>query len=140
MGAQKGSDVALRIEDTASGSPTAFVAVGGLRSYQLQINSELVDISNADSVNKWREGLAGAGIKNVSISGNGVFKDDATDALVKASVMNNTHLTWQFDVPDFARMEGRFHIGQFEVSADHNGEVTYSISLESVSEVFARDL
>lgn len=137
MVAQKGSDIKMRVEDSGAGSPTSFIVVGGLRNAQVQLNGETVDVTNADSANKWRELLAGAGIKSASLNGSGVFKDDATDLAIRTSFMDGTHLRWQFDVPSFARFEGLFQITQLEFAGDHNGEVNYTLTVESAGEINA---
>lgn len=137
MAAQKGSDIILRISDPNGGSPTVFTAIGGLRTKTITLNAETVDITSADSTNKWRELLAGAGIKSASVSGAGVFKDDAADLLIRNSFFSQTHLTWQLEIPSFAILEGTFQISQLQFAGEHNGETTYDLSLESASEVFA---
>jgi TP901-1 family phage major tail protein len=78
MGAQKGKDLLLKMSDG-----TSFVTVAGLRSRRIAFNAEIVDITNAESTDRWRELLAGAGVKRASLSGRGLFKDAASDALVR---------------------------------------------------------
>lgn len=57
MGAQKGKDLLIRAGDGAGG----FVAVAGLRTRQITLNAETVDVTNAASAGRWRELLAGRG-------------------------------------------------------------------------------
>jgi TP901-1 family phage major tail protein len=75
MGAQKGKDLLLRAGDGAGG----FLAVAGLRTRQITLNAETVDVTNADSTGRWRELLAGAGVRRAAIAGSGVFRDQASD-------------------------------------------------------------
>src|SRR3954452_6902550 len=77
MGAQKGKDLLLKIDGGAG-----FVTVAGLRSRRIAFNAERVDITHAGSVDRWRDVLAGAGVRRASISGPGLFKDADSDALV----------------------------------------------------------
>ena len=79
MAAQKGRDLLVKV-DAGTGS---FVTVAGLRTRQLALNAETIDVTSADSAGQWRELLAGAGIRRASIAGAGVFKDEASDALVR---------------------------------------------------------
>jgi TP901-1 family phage major tail protein len=126
MGAQKGKDLLLKMSDGAS-----FVTVAGLRSRRIAFNAEIVDITNAESTDRWRELLAGAGVKRASLSGRGLFKDAASDALVRQAFFNGTINDCQVVVPDFGTIEGPFQIASLEFAGEHNGEVTFDLALES---------
>lgn len=126
MGAQKGKDLLLKMNDGAS-----FVTVAGLRSRRIAFNAEIVDITNAESTDRWRELLAGAGVKRASLSGRGLFKDAASDALVRQAFFDGAISDCQVVVPDFGTIEGLFQISSLEFSGEHNGEVTFDLALES---------
>jgi TP901-1 family phage major tail protein len=126
MGAQKGKDLLLKMSDGSS-----FVTVAGLRSRRIAFNAEIVDITNAESTDRWRELLAGAGVKRASLSGRGLFKDAASDALVRQAFFDGTINDCQVVVPDFGTIEGMFQISSLEFSGEHNGEVTFDLALES---------
>jgi TP901-1 family phage major tail protein len=126
MGAQKGKDLLVKINDG-----TSFVTVAGLRSRKIAFNAELVDITHAESADRWRELLAGAGVRRASISGRGLFKDGASDALVRQAFFDGAVNDTQVIVPAFGTIEGLFQISSLEFSGEHNGEVTFDLSLES---------
>jgi TP901-1 family phage major tail protein len=126
MGAQKGKDLLVKMFDGSS-----YVTVAGLRSRKIAFNAELVDVTHAESVDRWRELLAGAGVKRASISGRGLFKDAVSDALVRQAFFDGTINNCQVIVPDFGTIQGAFQISGLEFSGEHNGEVTFDISLES---------
>ena len=126
MGAQKGKDLLLKMSDGAS-----FVTVAGLRSRRIAFNAEIVDITSAESTDRWRVLLAGAGVKRASLSGRGLFKDAASDALVQQAFFNGTINDCQVVVPDFGTIEGPFQIASLEFAGEHNGEVTFDLALES---------
>jgi TP901-1 family phage major tail protein len=126
MGAQKGKDLLLKMNDG-----TDYVTVAGLRSRKIAFNAETVDVTHAESVDRWRELLAGAGVKRASISGRGLFKDAASDALVRQAFFDGTINACQVVVPDFGTIEGLFQISSLEFSGEHNGEVTFDLGLES---------
>jgi TP901-1 family phage major tail protein len=132
MTAQKGKDLLLKIDSDGAGT---FVTVAGLRSRRIAFNAESVDISNADSAGRWRELLAGAGVKRASISGSGIFKDAATDATVRQVFFDGTIRNWQVIVPDFGTLAGTFQVTSLEYSGEHNGEVAYELALESAGEI-----
>jgi TP901-1 family phage major tail protein len=132
MTAQKGKDLLLKIDSDGAGT---FVTVAGLRSRRIAFNAESVDISNADSAGRWRELLAGAGVKRASNSGAGIFKDAATDATVRQVFFDGTIRNWQVIVPDFGTLAGAFQVTSLEYSGEHNGEVAYELALESAGEI-----
>jgi TP901-1 family phage major tail protein len=131
MPAQKGKDLLIKIDDGAGG----FVTVAGLRTRQLAFNAETVDVTNAESSGQWRELLAGAGIKRASIAGRGLFKDAASDALVRQTFFDGTVKSYQIVIPDFGTVAGAFQITSLDFAGEHNGEVTFDVSLESAGEL-----
>ncbi len=128
MSAQKGKDLLLKI-DTIGNS--TFQTVGGLRSRQIAFNAETVDSTDSESVGRWRELLAGAGLRRASINGSGIFKDNASDELVRTTFFDGNIHNWQIILPEFGTIEGLFQITALEYSGQHNGEVTFELVLES---------
>lgn len=133
MAAQKGSDLLIKVGN--AGSPETFTALAGLRTKSLAFNAEQVDITNSDSANKWRELLAGAGIKSASVSGSGVFVDNATDATVRTEMFAQAIKNYQIVIPSFGTIEGAFQMATLNYAGEHNGEVTWEITLESAGEL-----
>ncbi len=140
MAAQKGSALLLKIGDGAS--PEAFTTVGGLRSTSITMNDEPVDVTNKDSLGH-RTLLAGGGVNSVSVSGSGVFTDAASETSLKTAYFAQQNSTdgssaqtaafnnYQVIIPDFGTLTGTFMIGSMEYAGEYNGEVTYSVTLES---------
>jgi len=132
MVAQKGKDLLLKIDTTGSGS---FTTVAGLRARQIAFNTETVDVTDSESAGRWRELLSGAGLRRASLSGSGLFKDAASDELVRDSFFSDAIADWQVVLPDFGTIAGLFQIVSLEYSGQHNGEVTFEIALESAGEI-----
>ena len=126
MSAQKGKDLLIKIADGPG-----FTTVAGLRTRRLAFNAESVDITHSESVGRWRELLEGAGVKRAGVSGRGLFKDAASDALVRQTFFDGAVKNYQIVIPDFGTVEGAFQITSLEFAGEHNGEVTYELSLES---------
>jgi len=128
MAAQKGRDLLLKVDQTGAG---AFITVAGLRTRTLAFNTATVDTTSADSVGPWRELLAGAGVKNARITGNGIFTSNVSDQLVRDAFLNGTIRTWQVIIPAFGTVQGPFQIGALDYAGQYNAEVTFDITLES---------
>ena len=67
--------------------------------------------------------------------GAGIFKDAASDALVRTYVFNGTIRDWQVVIPDFGTVEGPFQITSFELSGRHDAEVAFELALDSAGEL-----
>ena len=132
MAAQKGKDLLLKLDSDGTGT---FVTVAGLRSRTFAVNADTVDITHTESAGRWRELLDGAGVKNARLSGTGVFKDAASDALIRTYAFNGTIRAWQLVIPDFGIVQGLFQITSLEFNARHDGEVAFEIVLESAADL-----
>lgn len=126
MAAQKGRELLIKIDNGAG-----FVTVAGLRSKRLSFNAQLVDVTDAESAGRWRELLGGAGVQRAALSGAGIFKDQASDTLVRALFFAGTIVAWQIVIPDFGTVAGPFQIAALDYSGAHDGEVVFEIALES---------
>lgn len=128
MAAQKGKDLLLKVDSTGM---STFITVAGLRSRTLAFNAQTVDITHTESSGRWRELLAGAGVRSARLSGAGLFKDEASDEAVRSLFFNGTIRAWQLVIPDFGTVEGPFQITALELAGNHDGELTFDLALES---------
>jgi TP901-1 family phage major tail protein len=128
MTAQKGKDLLLKVDSDGAGS---FTTVAGLRARTLAFNAATVDVTDQESTGRWRELLEGAGIKTARVSGSGIFKDAASDETIRSYFFNGTVRDFQVIVPDLGTVEGTFQIASLEYGGQHDGEVTFDLSLES---------
>lgn len=128
MAAQKGAELLIKVGD--GGSPESFTTIGGLRSNEIQLNDEAVDTTNKDSSGN-RELLANGGIHSMTISGSGVFTDAASEETLRTKMNATTFANYQFVIPDFGTYEGAFMVESLSYAGEYNGEVTYSVTLQS---------
>ncbi len=130
MGAQRGSDLLLKLFDG-----TAFITVAGLRAKRVSFNAVAVDATDSQSAGRWRELLAGAGLKRASVTGSGIFKDAQSDMMVRQAFFEGQTPQWQIVVPDFGTLEGPFLISQLDYSGEHEREVLFQMTLESAGQI-----
>ncbi len=129
MSAQKGKDLLVRIGNGAV--PEVFTTVAGLRATQLAFNAQSVDVTNADSTDQWRELLAGGGVKTASVTGSGVFKDAASDAVLRAAFFDQATPDFQLVIPSFGTITGPFKISTLQYDGPYDGELKLSLTLAS---------
>ena len=129
MAAGKGRLMVLQV-NTGGGSPASYVTVGGVRTKTLTVGNEQVDITSDDTA-PWRGLLADAGLRTVTIAGDGVNKDDAQLNAVRALALNGNLEDFRMQFPSGDTIEGQFQVASYEESGEYNGANLFSISLES---------
>jgi TP901-1 family phage major tail protein len=127
MAAQKGKDLLLKIGDGVGG----FVTIAGLRTRRIALNADTIDITDSESAGRWRELLAGAGLRRASVSGTGIFKDQASDALLRQVFFDGVNRDWQIVIPAFGVLAGPFQISNLDYRGEHAAELTFDIALDS---------
>ena len=133
MAAQRGKDILLKIGDGEEAE--SFTTVAGLRARTISLNAKSVDATDSDSVGRWRELLAGAGVKSASVSGSGIFRDAASDAAVREAFFDQDARNWRLIIPAFGTLQGPFLVAALEYAGEHEGEATYAITLASAGQI-----
>ncbi|MEQ8177930.1 MAG: phage major tail protein, TP901-1 family [Amphiplicatus sp.] len=129
MTAQRGKDLLLKLGD--SGDPETFASVAGLRTRTFSLNAGSVDITHAQSEGGWRELLAGAGLKQASVSGAGVFLSGAGAEAIRAAFFAGEVRNWRLVMPGLGEIEGPFQIANLDYAGAHDGEATFALALDS---------
>ena len=129
MPAQKGKLVLLKA-DLAGGSPQAYTTVAGLRTTTWTVNGEDVDVTTKDD-NGWQQRLAGAGVRSIAVSANGIFQDSAAEEVVRGWAFDQSINWFQLTFENGDRLESQFQISNYERTGDHDGAETYSLTLAS---------
>lgn len=128
MAAQNGRDLLIKMDMTGN---SAFETIAGLRASRLSFNAETIDVTSLESQGGWRELLGGAGVRNASISGSGVFRDANTDGRARQIFFDGEVPRFQVIIPDFGTVEGPFQITALEYAGSYNGEATYELTMAS---------
>lgn len=128
MSIEKGSAFLLKIGN--GDQPLTYGTIAGLRTTQLQLSGEAVNVTNKDS-GGWRELLSGAGIRAVSVSAAGIFTGSAGEVRIRTNALTGVIDDYELSFESGERMRGRFLVTRLEYAGDYNGERNYTISLES---------
>ena len=134
MAAEKGSAFLLKVGNGAA--PPAYATIAGMRTTQMSVNGEAVNVTSKDS-GGWRELLSGAGVRSVSVAAAGIFTGSVAEGRIKANALGGAIDDYELSFESGERMPGRFLVTRLDYSGDHNGERTYSLSLESSGAVAA---
>lgn len=134
MAIEKGSAFLLKISD--GGSPANYATVAGLRTTQVAIASEPVNVTNKGS-NGWRELLSGGGVRSVSIAGSGVFTGSTAETRLKEKALAGEVDDFEVVFESGERLRGKFLVTRLDYGGDFNGERTYTLALESAGAVTA---
>ena len=134
MSAEKGSAFLLKVGNGAE--PPVFATVAGMRTTQMSVNGEAVNVTSKDS-GGWRELLSGAGVRFVSVAGSGIFTGSDAELRVKANALGGALDDYELSFESGERMRGRFLVTRLDYAGDYNGERNYALSLESSGPVTA---
>lgn len=118
MAATAGRNVLLAI----GGSPVA-----GLRTKNLTVNKENIDISDDNSLG-WRELLAEDGERSIDIACDGIRKDDD---LLAISMTDNNIVAATLTYPDGGVLSGDFKLSAYSEGAGYKEGATFSCTLSS---------
>jgi len=128
MAAEKGSAFLLKVGD--GGSPPVYATVAGMRTTQMSVNGEPVNITSKESAG-WRELLSGAGVRSVSVAASGIFTGSAAETRIKANALAGLLDDYELSFESGERLRGRFLLTRLDYAGDHGGERTYGLALES---------
>jgi TP901-1 family phage major tail protein len=134
MAIEKGSAFLLKVGNGAA--PPVYATVAGLRTTQASINGEIVNVTTKDS-GGWRELLAGAGVRSVSVSAAGIFTGSAAETRIRAQALNGGIDDFELCFESGERMRGRFLVTRLDYAGDYNGERNYTLNLESSGPVIS---
>ncbi len=126
MALYRGNDMLLSVSDGGS----EFSIVGGLRVRRAVFNSAAVDVTSADSEG-WRELLSCGGLRQTTVSGQGLFVGDAAANRVRTLFFEARQTSWRLTMPTIGELSGPFQVSGFEYSGDTRGEIAFSLTLQS---------
>lgn len=131
MAAQSGTTWALSVRTAAT--PT-YTALAGLRTRSFKINNNPVDVTTADSTNRWRELLGDTGTVELEIDASGLYQKDAPNHVLPTLVASGAATVFQLvsasSTPGIT-IVGSFVVSEYQASAAYNEAVTFTVKLMS---------
>jgi TP901-1 family phage major tail protein len=124
----KGPAFLLKISNAAE--PEVFSTVAGLRATAVCINGDVVAVSAKDA-GAWRELLAGAGTRMVSVAATGIFLGGEAEATVRSRALAGSVDDCQLVFETGEKLHGKFLVARLDYAGDFNGERNYTLRLES---------
>ena len=128
MAVENGSAFLLKIGNGAV--PPVYTTVAGLRTTQLSVNGEAVNVTTKDS-GGWRELLSGAGVRSVSVSAAGIFTGSGAEGAVRGAALTGVLADYELSFESGERLRARLLVTRLDYAGDYNGERSYAINLES---------
>lgn len=127
MAKGKGQLFLLQVESATAGT---YLTVAGLRGTTLSGKQQAVDVTSKDSPG-FRELLEGAGFMQFTASGSGVFDSGTAHERVLTVFMGKQIKNWQVIRASGDKFTGPMLVTELEYAGNHDGEETYSLTLES---------
>ncbi len=128
MAIENGSAFLLKVAD--DGTPANMLTVAGMRTTQLTINGEAVNVTSKDS-GGWRELLSGAGVRSLAVAAAGIFTGSAAEALLRSRALAGIVAPCQLQFASGETLTGQFLVARLDYAGDYNGERNYTLALES---------
>jgi TP901-1 family phage major tail protein len=112
------------------GGSETFATIAECRATSLSLNQAAIDITTkADSFA--RTLLDAAGVKSASISADGVFDDSASYETMRGLAVAQTLRNYRITMPNNDTYTMKCKVTSLQLTGSHDGELTFSITLES---------
>ena len=129
MPASAGKDLVILVNTTG----TTFAPIMGLRTKSVDFGTQQVDVTNSDSIGRWRELLGGAGVNSMNFKGQGVFQDDPAFNSTFDAYIGGIIKTYQVIIPNLAQITGQFLVSDMNFAGQYNQELTADITFASAA-------
>lgn len=106
-----------------------FTTVGGVRTTNMTINNNPVDVS--DNASGWQKMLSDGGIQSIEVSLDGIVKNNATFGEILQDAFDRVPVNVQLESGNGDVYEGAVVIASLQRSGAHDGAETFSATLQS---------
>ena len=126
MTSQKGRDLLLKIGDGAE--PENFITLGAARNTAMTINNQPVDATTLadDGMQAF---IADAGVQSFQVKLDGLFKDSAAEALLRAAAFDRLAKNYTLQFPNGDKYAASFVVQDYARSGAYDGLEAFSVTL-----------
>ena len=129
MGLQTGRDLALHIRN--GHGPPALVPLLGILTRRFHFEARATEVTQPDSAGGWRELVAGAGVRGLTVTAAGVLRNGEADRLIRDAFADQRLCPWQVTAPGLGDFAGDFLISQMIYLGTQDGEAQWEMTLLS---------
>lgn len=108
-----------------------YTTIGGTREKSLKLTTQEVDVTNSDSVGRWRELIGNVGVKTLDADISGVSLGTAEQKFLTNAALNGMTVTMQIIVPGVGTFQGPFLLSAADWASKHDDAVPYSFTIKS---------
>lgn len=126
MSIQLGKSLLLKVENAGR-----YHTVAGLRAREIIFNTTPIDATTADSSQRWRELIPDSGINTLRISGQGVFKNETSDRLIRQYFFSGDMNDWQVIIPSSGVIRAKFIITTLRYAGNFDSELQWDLEIQS---------
>ena len=105
--------------------------IAAMRETSFTINGASVDVTDKDSVNQYRELLAGAGTVSVRLTARGLLHGNAQAQTLVSRAIARSLDDYRLEFDNGDNITGKFQLTSFDASGAFDGEQVYSLTFES---------
>jgi len=106
-----------------------FTTVGGVRTTNMTINNNPVDVS--DNASGWQKMLADGGIQSIEVSLDGIVKNNAVFEALLQDAFDRVPVSVQLESGNADVYQGVVVVASLQRSGAHDGAETFSATLQS---------
>jgi predicted secreted protein len=106
-----------------------FTTVGGVRTTNMTINNNPVDVS--DNASGWQKMLADGGIQSIEVSLDGIVKNNAVFEDLLQDAFDRVPVSVQLESGNADVYQGAVVVASLQRSGAHDGAETFSATLQS---------
>ena len=133
MTALDARSLTLKIGD--GNDPEHFTEIGGLQNHRITLRNDAASYHHAALTHAWQEAHANTQRQQLSISGQGIFTDSASEEILRAQAFSNNHRNFFIGLGNGDSLQGAFTISNYERYAAMEGAINYQLTLQSAGEI-----
>jgi len=126
MPSHKGRDFLLKIGDGEESEN--FLTLGAARIVSLSIDNQPLDATSMDSAGMQQLDAAG-GVQSMVLRLDGLFKDSAAEALLRAQAFARTIARYRMIFPNGDRYDAAFAVEQYSRAGSYDGLESFACTL-----------